>query len=1098
MRRSIALVTAAIGTLAVPSSSIAQTSLRPVSDPKLSFAEPGISPNGEEIAFVHGGDLWVVPARGGEAKLLVANPANEARPIYSPDGAQLAFVSNRTGSPDIWILALGDGSLRRLTFDDGNEQLDGWSRDGRWIYYSTTVHDISGMSDVYRVRSTGGTPMPIAADRYASEFMAAPSPNGDAVAIVGRGFALSQWWRKGRSHLDESELWIVRPGEGAAAPRYEQVSTRGAKQQWPMWGAGGDGGALYFVSDRNGAQNLWIKPAQGEARALTTFRDGRVLWPTITANGTTIAFERDFGIWTYDVASRNAREVPITVRGAAVGAGTEHVVLTNGFSDLAVSPDGRKLAFIARGEVFAASAADGGDATRLTTTAAAEGQVAWAPDSRRLVYSANRNGAWNVYLYDFATNKETALTSGRTHSVSPRFSPDGRQVAFLRDAKELCVVSVDTKQVRVLAQGIFGRPPFFMERPIAWSPDGRWVAYLSGGTKLFMNAHVVPSTGGEARQVSWLSNTRANSLSWSGDGGFLLLDTGMRTEPGSLARVDLLPFSPKFREDQFTALFRDETPGRTVPPAPGPARPAIDSTKPDSSGARRADAKAVRIVFDGIRTRLSMVPVGVDVGVQALSADGKHVIVTSNVAGQTNLFAYTFDEFATDPAVTRQVTTTPGNKSSLQFAPDGKSVWFLEQGRIVNVTLDNRNVRQVAVRAELDVDFAREKWDVFYQAWEFLDDNFYDPEFHGTDWAAVRAAYAPRIGGAKTPDEMRRVLSLMVGEMDASHMGISAPPPPGAPTAATGRLGLEFDRGAYEQRGQLRVTAVIPNAAAALSEGVRVGDYVLAVDGTVITRDVSLDSLLAFKVGKRVAVRVAADANGTNAREVAIRPRNTAFEKQMLYRAWIDERRAMVAKLSGGRLGYVHMFDMGGNALTQLNLDLDAEMHGKDAVVFDVRNNQGGFMNGYALDVLQRSPYVNMVRRGVPSVPGRPVLGQRALEKPTILITSQGTLSDGENFTEGYRTMKLGRVVGEPTAMWDVYTGGGSMVDGTVVRLPFMRNAQLDNAALERASRNVDIPVERPMGERYTGRDVQLERAVQELMAQLGASRPMQPARSTP
>jgi Tol biopolymer transport system component len=872
MRRFIALGITAIAIVVVHSPSAAQTSLRPVADPKLSFAEPGISPNGDEIAFVHGGDIWVVPTRGGEAKLLVANAANESRPVYSPDGTQLAFVSNRAGSQDIWIMTLGDGTVRRLTFDDGGELLDGWSRDGRWIYFSTSVHDISGMSDVYRVRSTGGTPMPVAADRYASEFMAAPAPNGDALALVGRGFGLSQWWRKGRSHLDESELWVVR-GDGSATPRYERISNRGAKQQWPMWG----GTDLYFVSDRNGTQNLWVKQGQGEPKALTTFREGRVMWPTITANGNTIAFERDFGIWTYDAASRSAREVPITVRGVAVGGGTEHLVLTNGLSDLAVSPDGKKLAFIAHGEVFAAPSADGGDATRLTTSAAAEAQVIWAPDSRRVAYSANRDGAWNVYLYDFATNKETPLTSGRTHSLAPRFSPDGKQVAFFRDAKEVCVVSVDTKQVRVLAQGTFNRPPLgFQERPV-WSPDGRWIAYLSGGTKLFMNAYVVPSAGGEARQVSWLSNTRANTVSWSSDGGFLLFDTGMRTEPGSLARVDLLPFSPKFREDQFTAMFRDETPGRTTPPGPTPARPAIDSTKPDSSAARR-DGKAVRIVFDDVRSRLSLVPVGVDVGTQTLSPDGKQVVVTSNVAGQTNLFAYAFDEFATDPAVTRQITTTPGNKTSIQFAPDGKSVWFLEQGRIVNVTLENRAVRQVAVRAELDVDFAREKWDVFYQAWEFLNDNFYDPEFHGTDWPAVRTAYAPRIGGAKTPDEMRRVLSLMIGEMNASHMGITAPPPPNAPTAATGRLGLEFDRGAYEQRGQLRVTAVIPNAAAALSEGVKAGDYVMAVDGAAIGPNVSLDSLLAFKVGKRVTIRVSADPSGANGRDVVIRPRSTAFE----------------------------------------------------------------------------------------------------------------------------------------------------------------------------------------------------------------------------
>jgi Tol biopolymer transport system component len=538
-----------------------QEPTRPTAPPKLSFAEPGISPNGEEIAFVHAGDIWVVPARGGEARLLVAHPANESRPMYSPDGSRLAFMSNRAGSPDIWILALADGSLRRLTFDDGAEQLDGWSRDGRWIYFSTGTHDISSMSDVYRVKSDGGTPMPVAGDRYGSEFMAAPAPTGDAVAIIGRGFGLSQWWRKGRSHLDESELWIVR-GDGSAAPRYEQVTQRGAKQQWPMWAS--DGASLYFVSDRSGAQNLWMKPAKGDAQSLTSFRDGRVMWPTMTANGNTIAFERDFAVWTYDVASRSAKEVPITVRGAAIGGGTEHLTLAQGFGDLSVSPDGKKLAFTAHGEIFAASAADGGDAARITQTPAAAAQPAWSSDSRRLVYTANRDGAWNLYLYDFTTNKETPLSQGRVHSVSPRFSPDGKQVAFLRDGKELCVVSVDTRQVRVLAQGIFGRPPFFLDRPIAWSPDGRWIAYLSGGTKLFMNAYVLKSRP-EGAAVSWL-RTRARSISWSGDGGFLLLDTSMRTEPGSLARVDLLPFSPKFREDQFTALFRDETPGRTTPP----------------------------------------------------------------------------------------------------------------------------------------------------------------------------------------------------------------------------------------------------------------------------------------------------------------------------------------------------------------------------------------------------------------------------------------------------------------------------------------------------------------------------------------------------
>src|SRR4249919_35574 len=160
MRRSTLPLAITAAVLLSPVSGTAQAPLRPTAEPKLSFAEPGISPNGDEIAFVHAGDIWVVPARGGEARLLIAHPANESRPMYSPDGSRLAFMSNRAGSPDIWILTLADGSLRRLTFDDGAEQLDGWSRDGQWVYFSTGAHDISSMSDVYRVKSDGGTPMP--------------------------------------------------------------------------------------------------------------------------------------------------------------------------------------------------------------------------------------------------------------------------------------------------------------------------------------------------------------------------------------------------------------------------------------------------------------------------------------------------------------------------------------------------------------------------------------------------------------------------------------------------------------------------------------------------------------------------------------------------------------------------------------------------------------------------------------------------------------------------------------------------------------------------------------------------------------------------
>src|SRR5579871_4245034 len=187
------------------------------------LTQPTLCPTRPEIAFVSGGDIWVAPAKGGEAHLLVSHPADESRPLYSPDGTRLAFVSTRTGGGDIYVLNLSSGELKRLTFDDGAEQLDAWSRDGKWIYFSSGTHDVGGTADEYRVSADGGTPMIVAGDRFSAEFMGAPSPDGSSLAIVARGMAQSQWWRKGRSHLDESELWLVR-GDGSAAPSYEQLT----------------------------------------------------------------------------------------------------------------------------------------------------------------------------------------------------------------------------------------------------------------------------------------------------------------------------------------------------------------------------------------------------------------------------------------------------------------------------------------------------------------------------------------------------------------------------------------------------------------------------------------------------------------------------------------------------------------------------------------------------------------------------------------------------------------------------------------------------------------------------------------------------------
>jgi tricorn protease len=1053
------------------------------------FTEPAISPDRSEIAFVSGGDIWTVASAGGEARLLISNPANEARPLYSPDGRHLAFISTRTGNGDIYTLTFQTGELKRVTFDDALDQLDGWSRDGRWIYFSSSSRDISGMNDIFRVSSEGGTPLEISADRYTSEYLSAPSPDGRSLAFTARGTALTQWWRKGHSHLDECEIWIRRE---AAPPAYERLTDGGAKEMWPMWSA--DGRDIFYVSDRSGAQNLWTRPATGQPRQVTQFKDGRLLWPNISYDGKLIVFERNFAIWKFDTATNQTTEIPITRRGVPAGPAIEHIRLTDQIQELALSPDGKKVAFIVRGEIFAASAKDGGDAARVTTTAANESQVVWSPDSRRLAYVSDRNNASHIFLYDFTNNSEAQLTNDAQSDASPQFSPDGRQIAFERNARALRLLDLDSKQDRLLATGYLDRPPLTNERSFTFSPDNRFIAFMPIGDKLFRNVHVVPTSGGRAEPISFLANLFSNSVSWSPDGTFILFDTGQRTEVSSLARIDLIPRTPRFREDQFRDLFKEEPPKTITPPRtqqsverqtpePQPAAPTATTQTGAFDEQKKTVAKPVDIVFENIRRRLALLPVGVDVDYHAISPDGKWVLMTASAAGQQNIYIYALDELAREPAVARQLTSTPGFKTDAQFTPDSKEVFYLDQGRINVVSLETRQPRSLAVTAEMDVDFAREKLEVFQQAWGYLRDHFYDPNFHGVDWQKTRAIYLPRVTGARTPDETRRLIQLMIGELNASHLGIS--PPPSSTGSSTGRLGLRFDRAEYENAGRLRVTEVIPLGPAALARDIKSGDYLLAVDNVRINARTSLDELLAYKINRRVSLTVATSADGANRRETVVRPVNIFTEKGLLYRKWVEENREYVARVSNGRLGYIHMFDMSSSSLAQMYVDLDAENHSREGVVIDVRNNNGGFVNVYAIDVLARRGYLTMTPRGYPAAPARTVLGQRALQLPTILVTNQHSLSDAEDFTEGYRALKLGKVVGEPTAGWIIYTWNQPLIDGSTVRLPRMKVTANDGSNMELNPRPVDVPVTRPIGESYTNRDSQLDAAVRELLNQI-------------
>lgn len=1054
----------------------------PTPSPVFAFAEPSLSPDGTEVAFVSGGDIWTVPTAGGDARLLVSHPDNESRPLYSPDGKYLSFASTRTGNGDIYLLTIETGVIKRLTYDDGAEVLNAWSRDGKMVYFQSTSRDIAGMNDIYRVPISGGTPMPVSADRYANEFYGAPSPDGKTLAFSARGIASNQWWRKGHSHLDETEIWLRHLDAKKISDQYERVTEGGAKELWPMWSP--DGKTIYYVSDRRQAQNLWAQPLGGKPTMLTNFSSGRALWPSIGYDGQAIVFERDFQLWKYDIASRQAAPIAIRLRGVAASPAVERLKLTSQFRELALAPDGKKVAFIAHGEVFAASTKEGGDATRISRSNANESQPVWAPNSRCLVYVSTRDGAANLYQYNFATRDETQLTNDKLDDGSPVFSPDGKSIAFIRNGQELRVLDLATKKERVVKRAFLGRPPFAASGSVVWSPDNKWIAFTSYGTKSFRNVSVVPAAGGESRPISFLANTFGGNLSWSPDGKYILFITNQRTETAQIARIDLVPRAPKFREDQFRELFNEEIPKTLKPASPAITKAGPRDTTALALGDTAVKSKnaATKIVFEGIRQRLSLLPVGVDVDAQSISKDGKTLLLMATVAGQENLYTYSLDELGRDRSVARQLTSTAGSKSGAQFTPDGKEVYYLEQGKIQSVALDKREPKPLSVTAEMDVDFSNEKVQVFRQAWDIQSKGFYDSTFHGADWKAIRATYEPMAAGARTPDELRRLISLMLGELNASHSGISAPA--GSIQINTGRIGLRFDPTEYERTGKLKITEVIGLSPADLSGTIKPGDYLLAVDDTKISATINLDQLLENQINRRVSLSIASSPTATP-HEVIVRPVNLATEKGLLYKQWVEQQRQYVDKASGGRLGYVHLYDMSTESLAQLNIDLDADNHAREGVVVDVRNNNGGFVNAYALDVFTRKGYLTMTPRGLPSAPARTQLGQRALETPTILVTNQHSLSDAEDFTEGYRALNVGKVVGEPTAGWIIYTSSAQLLDGSTLRLPFIKVTDNSGKNMELNPRPVDIAVSRPIGESYTDRNAQLDKAVSELLREL-------------
>lgn len=1058
------------------------------------FRTPRVSPNGLQAVFVYAGDIWRVDIRGGQAERLTANPARHSWPCWSPDGTRLAFTSNRAGSSDIYSMPLPGtpasqpAALQRLTYHEAVSIAEAWSPDGAQLFFRSGREQMN--SAIYRVGAAGGTPISWISQPLEEICHLAIAPDGATLAF---NLVRDPWWRRGPNPYGGAEIWL-----GSNVPHaddFRKLSDTPGLNRWPMWAPDGQG--LYFVSDRDSVENIWYQPiAGGPARQITNFREGRLLWPSISADGEVIVFERDFAIWRLAIAAGVAEPIAIEVGGDTPVMPAQVLSYRDRLTELELAPDGKKLAFVVRGEIFADFADKEtdkeqrvGPAFRVTNNAFRDSDVNWSPDSRKLVYTSDRFGDEDLFSYDFVSRAEARLTDsahipGPKHA--PRYSPDSQWLAYGCGEDQIRLLSQATGEDRLLT-----RVPFMYHAQLAWSPDSQWLAFIAEDQHWFRNLYVQRIDEPQPRQITFLSTRRANGPIWSADGRFIIF-----SEDGHVARVDLRPATPFFRESEFERLFepkdakpepREPAPEPASPPpaepadtasaALEPAEPAEPAPPPEPAlpPARAKSAEqAVSIVFEGIERRLRYItPLSLPSYALCISPDSRDLIFIAWVAGKQSLWSVPLDEPRQDQPP-RQLTTNGGRKSAAQFAPDGKSFYFIDNGQIFVRKFPHGDATNIPVQADVTHDFDQEKRQMFNECWRRLRDYFYDPTFRGLDWSAAHAQFAPLAAGAQTHSELIEILNLMAGELRASHLGAR---PVSGGGSTHGYLGLLFDPAEQAASGRLVVSEVVPESPAALA-GVGVGEELSAINGVPIARERSLDALLQRTIGRRVLLRI-------GARELPVRPISAASYRALRYRAWVYANEAYVHRISGGRLGYVHIRAMDDDSLRQFQADLDSEAYSKAGIIVDVRFNTGGSTGTYIIDILARRSVLLTTFRDRPPIDAGYFYGNPSLNRPTVLLINESSVSNAEMFAENYRRLQLGSVVGRPSAGGVIGTHNYPLIDGTTYRLPRIKVATPEGEDLEGAGRMVDIDVALPLGEWARGIDRQLDAAVAALLAQI-------------
>jgi tricorn protease len=1004
---------------------------------------PDISPDGKLVAFSYLGDIWTVETEGGAARPVTQHPAHDLHPAFSPDGKHLAFSSNRYGSYDVFVVAVGCGKPRRLTFDSADDLVCGWTPDGQSILFaSDRSAEYPRGPSLYVVPLEGGQERRVVAGAKDGAF----SPRGDRIAYVrGNGDPA----RKGYRGSASDDVWVC----DADGTNHRCVSSFPGHDGSPAWDP--DGRSLFFVSEVHGTPANIVRRTLDEPaapQAVTSHKDDAVRRARLSGNGQWLVYE--CGPDLYVVSTRPGS----TPRRLAIEANADDkanperlVTFTQGATAFALAPDEKHLVVEVHGTLFLVPAVGKVTATRLTEGPGQDHGFAWAPDGSRGVFLSDRDGQEDVYLLEpddpdhprFAEAhhfKVTRLTRTAESETGLSFAPDGKTIAFLRSG-QLWTMNPDGTNPRALV----GEPIVI---DYEWSPDSRWLCYARMDGSFATDLYIVPTTGATAdnpvRNVTRYATSNYD-VTWSANGKKLCFISQRRRE-----------FT------MFTLALQK-------PPAPNvPAGSDID--------------------WDEIHLRAEQVsPLNGAAG--AISPDGSKVafrsITTSNGDDLWVAMGGGVSRLTHGDLRPQQITWAKKAFGDLIYFRDRNgAIRTVRPGGDLSGTAPAAGTDRsvvVSFKVTLPVRQDEEFAEMFEQSWRILAEAFYDSSYHGVDWPAVRQRYRPLLKHIAMKEDLYALIGLMLGELNSSHLGIYGVNP--TPEQVTADLGLLFDE-TYSGPG-LKVLEVLKRGPADRhGMNIKPGDVVLRFDGVELDGKANLSRLLNGKAGETVTLRLADKGDLKAERRVEIQPGDRGQVRELMYERWVAKNAERVRSLTAGKVGYVHVPGMDEAGLDRFVRALYSDNFDKEALVLDVRFNDGGFTHDRVLNYLGGKEHtVFQHRRGGMGLVLR--AEDRKWTRPLVLLVNGRSLSDAEIFPNAFRALGLGKLVGQPTAGWVIGTHPEKLIDGSSLRVPEIGVFTSGGRDMEKGGVVPDVQVENHPEQLRNGQDAQLDRAVEVLLADL-------------